>query len=263
MILYEIAAKTRERVEERKKEMPLEGIKAEAEGMAADTGFPFEQALAQKGMSFICEVKKASPSKGLIALDFPYLQIAEEYERAGAAAISCLTEPYYFQGSDRYLKEITEQVGIPVLRKDFTVDPYMIYEAKVLGASAVLLICAILTDDELKEYVELAHRLGLSALIEAHTAEEVERALKAGGRIIGVNNRDLKTFQVDVTASLRLRKLVPKDFLYVSESGIKSAADIQALYENGTDAVLIGETLMRAEDKRQMLNELAAGCRKR
>ena len=261
MILHEIASKTRKRVEERKKELPFEVLKAKAEAMSADTGFPFEKALAQDGMSFICEVKKASPSKGLIAPDFPYLQIAEEYERAGAAAISCLTEPYYFQGSDQYLKEISERVKIPVLRKDFTVDSYMIYEAKVLGASAVLLICAILTDEELKEYVELAHCLGLSALIEAHTAEEVERALKAGGRIIGVNNRDLKTFHVDVTTSLRLRGMVPEEFLYVSESGIKSAEDIQALYENGTDAVLIGETLMRAEDKKQMLNELTAGCR--
>jgi indole-3-glycerol phosphate synthase len=261
MILDEIAAKTRERIAERKKGLPLETLKAQAEALSPDTGFPFEQALAADGISFICEVKKASPSKGLIAADFPYLQIAKDYEKAGASAISCLTEPFYFQGSNEYLKEITAEVKIPVLRKDFTVDPYMIYEAKVLGASAVLLICAILTDEELKEYLELAHKLGLSALIEAHTAEEVERALKAGGRIIGVNNRDLKTFHVDVTTSLRLRSMVPENFLYVSESGIKGADDIAKLYENGTDAVLIGETLMRADDKQAMLEELASGCR--
>ena len=190
------------------------------------------------------------------AEDFPYMQIAGEYEKAGAAAISCLTEPYYFKGSDDYLKEIAEHVQIPVLRKDFTVDEYMIYEAKVFGASAVLLICAILTDEELARFHKIADSLGLSALVEAHTEEEVRRAIASGARIIGVNNRDLKTFKVDINTSTRLRKLVPDDIVYVSESGIRNAEDIAALYKNNTDAVLIGETLMRAPDKKKALDEL-------
>lgn len=259
MILDEIAQKTRERIQEQKKKVSLEDIKTQAEAMDSNTGFPFEKTLRADSLSFICEVKKASPSKGLIAENFPYLDIAREYEAAGASAISCLTEPYYFRGSNTYLKEIAECVNIPVLRKDFTVDEYMIYEAKALGASAVLLICAILNDDELAKYLETAHRLGLSALIEAHTEEEVMRALKCGGKIIGVNNRNLQTFEVDITTSIRLRKLVPKDYLYVSESGIRDACDTAKLYANGTDAVLIGETLMRANDKKKMLDELRGG----
>lgn len=259
MILDEIAAKTRERTEEAKRAVSLEDIKAKALAMSADTGYPFEEALKKSGISFICEVKKASPSKGIIAEDFPYLQIAKEYEAAGAAAISCLTEPFYFKGSNEYLREIAENVNIPVLRKDFTVDPYMIYEAKVLGASAVLLICAILSDDELKEYYEIARSLGLSALIEAHDAEEVRRALKCGGHIIGVNNRNLKDFTVDILTSVRLREMVPADYVYVSESGIKGCEDIARLYDNGTDAVLIGETLMRAKDKKAELDKLRGG----
>lgn len=256
MILDEIAEKTVKRLEERKKRLPPGELRTMAESLPDNKGFPFEKSLRTKGMSFICEVKKASPSKGVIARDFPYLNIAREYEAAGAAALSCLTEPYYFQGDDRFLKEIAADINIPVLRKDFTVDEYMIYEAKILGASAVLLICAILTDGQLKSFVETAHSLGLSALIEAHTGEEVKRALDCGGRIIGVNNRDLKTFEVDITTSLRLRSLVPKDFIYVSESGIRNAEDIKALYENGADAVLIGETLMRAPDKKAALDGL-------
>lgn len=256
MILEEIADRTRKRIEERKRQIPLEAVMAEAKSLGADTGFSFEKALKSDGMSFICEVKKASPSKGVIVADFPYAEIASEYEAAGASAISCLTEPYYFQGSDTYLKEIAADVGIPVLRKDFTVDEYMIYEAKLLGASAVLLICALLGDDELAKYLETAHSLGLSALVEAHTAGEVRRAVGCGARIIGVNNRDLKTFEVDITTSLRLRSLVPDECVYVSESGIMGVADIKALYDNGTDAVLIGETLMRAADKKKMLAEL-------
>ncbi len=216
----------------------------------------FEQSLRQPGLSFICEVKKASPSKGLIAENFPYLEIAKDYEAAGAAAISCLTEPYYFQGKDEYLREIAEQAAIPVLRKDFTVDPYMIYEAKLLGASAVLLICAILTDQELVEYRELAESFGLSALVEAHDEEEVRRALASGAKIVGVNNRDLRTFEVDIRNSIRLRPLVPDTCVFVSESGIRTEEDMKALYENGTDAVLIGETLMRAPDKKAMIARL-------
>ena len=259
MILDEIAARTRERVADLKKSVSLEEMKDRALRMNPNTGFPFYEALKKDGLSFICEVKKASPSKGLIAPDFPYLQIAREYEAAGAAAISCLTEPFYFQGSNDFLRDIAKNVSIPVLRKDFTVDEYMIYEAKTIGASAVLLICAILTDEELEKYLKLSHSLGLSALIEAHTGEEVERALRCGGKIIGVNNRDLKTFNVDIITSLRLRKAVPPDYVFVSESGIRNADDIKNLRDNGTDAVLIGETLMRAPDKRAMLNSLSGG----
>ena len=258
-ILAEIAEKTRQRVAEEKMSLPLPQLRAQAEAMDASTGFPFAQALAAPGMRFICEVKKASPSKGLIAPNFPYLDIAKEYQAAGAAAISCLTEPYWFQGSDQYLKEIAQAVTIPVLRKDFTVDEYMIYGAKVLGASAVLLICAILDDGQLKDYLALAHSLGLSALVEAHDETELNRALSAGAGIIGVNNRDLRTFTVDVSNSLRLRKLAPPEVLFVSESGIKTPEDIQKLYDNGTNAVLIGETLMRAPDKKAMLAQLRGG----
>ncbi len=258
-ILAEIAEKTRQRVAEEKKSLPLPQLRAQAEAMDASTGFPFAQALAAPGMSFICEVKKASPSKGLIAPNFPYLDIAKEYQAAGAAAISCLTEPYWFQGRDQYLKEIAQAVTIPVLRKDFTVDEYMIYGAKVLGASAVLLICAILDDGQLRDYLALAHILGLSALVEAHDETELNRALSAGAGIIGVNNRDLRTFTVDVSNSLRLRKLAPPEVLFVSESGIKTPEDIQKLYDNGTNAVLIGETLMRAPDKKAMLAQLRGG----
>ena len=204
-------------------------------------------------------MKKASPSKGVIAPEFPYLKIAREYEAAGAAAISCLTEPYYFRGSDEYLREIAQEAGIPVLRKDFTVDEYMIYQAKALGASAVLLICAILEDGQLREYRELAEELGLDALVEAHDERELERALASGARIVGVNNRDLKTFEVDVDTSVRLRRLVPPEILFVSESGIRTPEDIRRLRENGTDGVLIGETLMRSPDKRAALEELNGG----
>ncbi|MDO4321429.1 MAG: indole-3-glycerol phosphate synthase TrpC [Lachnospiraceae bacterium] len=257
-ILEEIAEKTVERITSEKRENPLEAVRREAERKQQENrkqDFAFERALAADGMSFICEVKKASPSKGLIAPDFPYLEIAEEYEKAGASAISCLTEPFYFQGKDAYLKEIAKKVRIPVLRKDFTVDEYMIYQAKALGAGAVLLICAILDDGQLLSYGQLARELGLSALVEAHSEEEVERALKAGARIVGVNNRDLKTFQVDITTSARLRKMVPPEILFVSESGIRGTEDIRALRQNGTDAVLIGETLMRSGRKKELLAE--------
>lgn len=255
MILDEIAAKTRERILEKKKQIPFEKVRTEAERNAG-TGFPFAAALRGKDIRFICEVKKASPSKGVIAEKFPYLEIAGAYEAAGAAAISCLTEPFYFQGSDRYLKEIAENVSIPVLRKDFTVDEYMIYEAKTLGAGAVLLICAILEKKQLKAYLDLAHELGLSALVEAHDEQEVEMALASGAGIIGVNNRNLKTFEVDIQNSIRLRKLVPPEILFVSESGMKTPEDIAALRENGTNAVLVGETLMRSTDKKAMLDRL-------
>lgn len=263
MILDEIAEKTRARVEEDKKQIPFFHMRNEAERLAAELPkgnrpklFPFYQTLKSPGISFICEVKKASPSKGVIAEEFPYLEIAKEYEIAGASAISCLAEPYYFQGKDMYLKEITQHVTIPVLRKDFTIDPYMIYQARTLGASAILLICSLLSQSELEEYQAIATELGMSALVEAHDEQEVEMALRAEASIIGVNNRDLKTFTVDINNSARYRKMVPKEVSFVSESGIKTAEDIAKLLENGTDAVLIGETLMRRENKKQALDEL-------
>ena len=218
--------------------------------------FAFEKALKKEGMSFICECKKASPSKGLIAPEFPYLQIATEYENAGADCISVLTEPKWFLGSDQYLKEIAETVSVPCLRKDFTVDPYQIYQAKVLGASAVLLICSILSEEQLSRYLELSNELGLSALVETHDEKEVQMALRAGAGIIGVNNRNLKDFSVDTDNSRRLRQMIPDAVVFVSESGVKNASDVALLAEIGADAVLIGETLMRAEDKKAKLDQL-------
>ena len=253
-ILTRIANRTRERIAKEEQEIPVEALK---EKIAAMPPAPdFYKALKKDGMSFICEVKKASPSKGVIAEDFPYTEIAMDYEKAGAAAISCLTEPFWFMGLDRYVEEITEKVSIPVLRKDFTINEYMIYQARAMGASAVLLICAILTDEELKSYRELAENLGMHALVETHDEEEIKRAVDSGAKIIGVNNRDLRTFTVDVNTSLRLKKLVPDDRVFVSESGIKIPEDIKRLYDNHTDAVLIGETLMRADNKKAMLDNL-------
>ncbi len=262
MILDELAQLTRARIEKQKQDYSFEDIKRDAEMMAAremevqEFDYPFEEALSKKGLSIISEVKKASPSKGVIAEDFPYLEIAKTYEVSGADAISCLTEPDRFKGSDEYLKAIVKEVSIPVLRKDFTVDSYMIYQAKLMGASAVLLIAAILSDEELKEYFEIADTLGLSCLFEAHDAEEVKRCLAAGARIVGVNNRNLKDFTVDINNSIRLRGLVPEDVLFVSESGIESPADVQVLKENGTDAVLIGEMLMRSDDKSGLIKAM-------
>ena len=254
-ILDQLADYARQRVEEAKRQTPLAEIKRQA--LALPKGdFRFEKALTKPGLSFICECKKASPSKGLIAADFPYLQIAKEYESAGADAISVLTEPKWFLGSDRYLKEIASAVSTPCLRKDFTVDDYMIYEAKLLGASAVLLLCAILDDAQLREYLALCDGLGLSALVEAHDEAEVDRALNAGARILGVNNRDLKNFTVDTENSRRLRARIPEDVLFVSESGVRTAEDVARLAAIGADAVLIGETLMRAPDKTAKLREL-------
>ncbi|HYE69782.1 MAG TPA: indole-3-glycerol phosphate synthase TrpC, partial [Anaerovoracaceae bacterium] len=206
--------------------------------------------------AFICEIKKASPSKGILDDLFPYLEIAEEYEEAGAAAISVLTEPDWFLGSDEYLREIRRVVDIPILRKDFTVESYQIYEAKILGADAILLICALLDPIKLKEYIEIAHGLGLSALVEAHTENEIKDALEAGARIIGVNNRDLKTFKVDLTTSIRLRNLVPENILFISESGIRTPEDIAKLKENKVNGVLIGEAFMKCKDKKRQLAEL-------
>ena len=218
----------------------------------------FEQALREPGLSFICEVKKASPSKGVIAEDFPYLRIAQEYEAAGAAAISVLTEPEYFLGDPRYLQEIAADVKIPVLRKDFVIDDYQLYEAKIWGAQAVLLICALLDTDTLARYIKTAADLGLSSLVEIHDEAEAEQALAAGARIIGINNRDLNTFNVDLGVTARLKKLLPAGVITVTESGLKSPDDIRALKGTGIDAALIGESLMRAPDKRRFLAELRA-----
>lgn len=256
MILDEIAAYTKKRIEYEKSKLPMTEIRAQAKDLNADTGYLFEKALAKPSISFICEAKKTSPSKGIIAEDFPYVRIAKEYEAAGADAMSVLTEPKWFMGKDEYLKEIRKEITIPIIRKDFTVDEYMIYQAKLMGADAVLLICAILSDTQLQEYYGIADELGLSALIETHDGEEVQRALKAKARIIGVNNRNLKDFTVDIENSVRLRNMVPEDILFVSESGMKTRSDIARLEENGTNAVLIGETFMRSPDKAAMLKEL-------
>lgn len=258
MILDELADLARQRVAENKKKKSLEEVKKEALEIASKETFtfPFESQMKKPGLSFICEVKKASPSKGLIAGDFPYLDIAMEYEKAGADCISVLTEPYKFLGSDEYLREINKEVSIPTIRKDFTVDEYMIYEAKILGASCVLLIAAILDTDTIKRYLEICDSLGLSAIVEAHDEEEIKSALEAGARMVGVNNRNLKDFTVDINNSIRLRKLVPSDIIFIAESGMKTADDIKCLRDAGVDGVLIGETLMRAADKKAMIDEL-------
>ena len=254
-ILDQLADHARNRVAEAKRRASLEAIRRQACSLPKDS-LIFENALKKSGISFICECKKASPSKGLIAPDFPYLQIAKEYEAAGADCISVLTEPKWFLGSDEYLREIADAVSIPCLRKDFTVDVYMIYEAKVLGASAVLLICSILSEAEIKEYIHICDTLGLSALVEVHNEKEVQTALNAGARIIGVNNRNLRNFTVDTHNSRRLRALIPPNVLFVSESGVQTAGDVAVLRKIGADAVLIGESLMRAADKRAKLTEL-------
>ena len=254
-ILDQIAEYTKKRIAAQKERVPENDLKKRA--FALQRGdFCFERALKKKDISFICECKKASPSKGVISGDFPYLKIAMEYEAAGADAISVLTEPKWFLGRDEYLEEIAENVSIPVLRKDFTVDEYMIYEAKCLGASAVLLICAILTAEQLRRYIDICKELGLCALVEAHDEKETEMALECGAKIIGINNRNLKDFSVDPDRSLSLRRLVPENVLFVSESGIKDAEDVRRVRAAGADAVLIGETLMRAQDKRAAILKL-------
>lgn len=259
MILDDLAAATRARVARKKKDVPFEQVRHEALQLAKSGGefiFPFEKAIAKEDISFICEVKKASPSKGIIAEDFPYLDIARDYENAGADCISVLTETDYFMGDDMFLKEISNEVSIPTIRKDFIIDPYMIYEAKLLGASCVLLIAALLDTSMIREYKAICDELGLSALVEAHDETEVLSALDAGARMIGVNNRDLKTFTVDINNSTRLRSLVPDKILFVAESGIKTADDIEVLRRSGVNGVLIGETLMRSDDKAGMLARL-------
>ena len=257
-ILNTIADYTKQRYEKIIADKPLSVVKAQALAMPKGD-FAFEKALHKKPVSLICEVKKASPSKGVIAESFPYLDIAREYERAGASAISCLTEPKWFMGSDRYLSEIAQAVSIPVLRKDFTLCEYQIFEAKILGAQAVLLICALLDTETIKEYISICDSLGISALVEAHDEDEIKSALSAGARIIGVNNRNLKDFSVDVNNSAKYRKMIPEDIIFVSESGITCHEDIKVLASNKTNAALIGETLMRAQDKAATVKELLYG----
>lgn len=254
-ILDQLAQHAAERVKAAMKQASLAEIRNRASALPPGS-FAFEETLRKPGISFICECKKASPSKGIIAEDFPYLDIARAYEEAGADCISVLTEPKWFLGSDGYLKEIAASVSIPCLRKDFTVSDYQIYEAKLLGAQAVLLICSILSPEQLRAYIRVCDGLGLSALVEAHDAEEIRTALSAGARIIGVNNRNLKDFSVDTENSRSLRSFVSRDVLFVSESGVRSPEDVQKLREIGADAVLIGEALMRAGDKKAMLSEL-------
>ena len=254
-ILYDIADHAKVRTAKARAAVPLKDLMLRARSIPKGN-FPFEAALKKSGLSFICECKKASPSKGLISPDFPYIRIAKAYEEAGADCISVLTEPRWFLGENRFLKEISSAVSIPCLRKDFIVDEYMIYEAKTLGAAAVLLITTILDKESLKEYISLCDSLGLSALVEAHDEREVKLAVDSGARIIGVNNRDLKDFSIDTENSKKLRSLIPPGILFVSESGVKTAADVRALGNLGADAVLIGETLMRAEDKKAKLAEL-------
>ena len=290
-ILGEIAERTRERVAAEKKARPLKSMRRAAEDMlaldcstcaaerpadaggpsseeefwaardAAPCSFPFEVALSRPGVQVIAEVKKASPSKGLIAPDIDPVAVAREYETAHVAAISCLTEPFWFLGRDEYLADIARAVRTPVLRKDFVVDEYMVYGAKALGARAVLLICSILDDSQLRAYRELADELHLSALVEAHTAGEVERALACGARVVGVNNRDLSTFSIDMGCARGLRDLVPPGVLFVSESGVRGPADVEVARDMGADAVLVGEALMRAADKGEKLAELLGGER--
>ena len=259
MILDEIAAAAKVRIEQDKNNITFDTMKHLAQAINQNTGFPFEKAITEKGIHFICEVKKASPSKGIIAEDFPYTEIARDYEEAGASCISVLTEPDFFKGSDVYLTEIKQLVSIPVLRKDFILDPYQIYQAKVIGADCILLIASLLPEDTIREYIKLCDSLGLSALVEAHDEREIASAVLAGARMIGVNNRNLKTFEVDISNSERLRKLVPEHILFVAESGIKSCSDIEQLRNAKVNAVLIGETLMKSPDKKKMLQELRGG----
>lgn len=254
-ILEQLAQHARQRVAAAHKAIPLEELRRQACSLPKGE-FGFEKALGKRGLSFICECKKASPSKGLIAPDFPYLEIAKEYEATGADCISVLTEPKWFLGSDQYLQEISKAVSIPCLRKDFTVHEYMLYQAKLLGASAVLLICSILTQAQIREYLHICDQLGLSALVEIHDEGEAELALQAGARIIGVNNRNLKDFSVDMDNTGRLRSLIPPNVLFIAESGVKDRQDIIRARDLGADGVLIGEALMRAPDKKAALVQL-------
>lgn len=262
-ILDQLADHARARVAADQAVLPLAQLQeaVSALGTGGAPGNAFFQALQRPGLSFLCEVKRASPSKGLIAPDFPYLDIAREYERAGADAVSCLTEPKWFLGSDQIFREIRQTISIPMLRKDFTVDAYQIWQAKAMGANAVLLICAILNTNTLARYLDLAHSLGMAALVEAHDGPEIEKAVSVGAKIIGVNNRNLKDFSVDFSNAARLRDKIPPDCLYVAESGVSKPEDAAALRAIGADAVLMGEVLMRSSDKAALLAAMREAAR--
>ena len=255
-ILNQLAEHARERVEADRSTVPQEALQERCAELGPGNGTAFTQALKRPGLSFICEVKKASPSKGIIAEEFPYVRIGEEYENAGADAISCLTEPKWFLGSDRIFREIRESVKTPMLRKDFTVSAYQIWQARAMGANAVLLICAILGEKELTEYLGLCRELGLAALTETHDEAEIAKAVRCGAEIIGVNNRNLKDFSVNVANAERLRDKVPAGCLYVAESGVTGPEDAERIRRSGADAALVGEALMRAADKAAMLAAL-------
>ncbi|MBR6887477.1 MAG: indole-3-glycerol phosphate synthase TrpC [Selenomonadaceae bacterium] len=255
-ILEEIAKVARERVAADKEKISLDALKAQSSTFGG--GGKFLAALKRPELSFICEIKKASPSKGIIAENFPHVEIAREYEAAGADCVSCLTEPKYFLGSDKIFRDVRAEISLPMLRKDFTVDEYQIYQAKVLGADAVLLICAILDTATLEKFLTVCADLKLTALVETHDAQEIKSAIAAGAEIIGVNNRNLKNFSVDFSNAARLRELIPPEKIYVAESGVKNSADVATLKKIGADAVLIGETLMRAADKKAALQNLRA-----
>ena len=255
MILDELAAHARERVAADKAKIPLEDMKAQAEALPKGD-FRFEKALSGKECAFICEVKKASPSKGVIDPVFDFEAIAQSYEDAGADCVSCLTEPKWFLGSDEIFRKVRKIVTKPMIRKDFTVDEYQIYQAKVLGADAVLLICTLLDTETIRGYIGICDKLGLSALVETHDAQEMQSAVRAGARLIGVNNRNLKDFTVDLGNAARLREGAPDGTVFVAESGVSSPADAAALRKTGADAVLVGEYLMRAADKKQALDAL-------
>lgn len=255
-MLEQLIASTKKRVAVAKAECSLDCLQEVVEKLPLTATFNFEDALRKKPISFICELKRASPSKGIICDDFPYLEIAKEYEAAGAAAISILTEPEYFLGNDQYLVEVKKAVNLPLLRKDFIIDEYQLYQSKIIGADAVLLISSLYTTEKLREMLTLCSRLGLSALVETHTALEIQSALAAGAKIIGVNNRDLATFKVDLHHCLELRSLVPQDILFVAESGMKTFQDVQTLAQHQVDAVLVGEALMSSADRFQALRSL-------
>ena len=259
VMLDEIVEKTKLRIDEEKKIKSLDDLKAEVLSKEIEMDFPFKKALSTQDISIIAEVKRASPSKGLIAEDFNHVKIAKEYEEAGASAISVLTEPYFFLGSDDYLSDIAQNVSIPILRKDFVIDEYMIWQAKAFGASAILLIVSILDTVQLKKYLDLAHDLGLSAIVETHDASEISTTMIVGAEIVGVNNRNLNDFTVDIENSINLRRCVSGDVVFISESGIKTKEDVTRLKENNVDAVLIGETLMKSDDKKSMISELKNG----
>ena len=256
MILDDIVATQKIRIEHEKKEKNIKVLKQEVLSLPLSEKFFFEETLKDKDFSFICEIKKASPSKGIIVEDFPYTNIAKEYEQAGATAISVLTEPNFFKGSDKFLKDVADIVNIPILRKDFIVDEYQIYQAKLIGADAILLICAILDEKILNKFLNIANNLKLSCLVETHNEYEIKMALNSEAKIIGINNRDLKTFRVDIKTSLELQKFIPENKILISESGIKTLQDIKILQENGFNGVLIGESIMLSKNKKEFLLKL-------